>query len=98
MPKRIRKRREPDVNQLVHHSIQRMADAGDTPKPILVADDTPVFSPPTQADISRIMAEMGRRGGAIGGKRRAANMTEAQRSNASAAAANARWAKIRSAS
>ncbi len=44
---------------------------------------------------SRVMAEMGRRGGKIGGKRRAANMTEAQRSNAAAKAANARWARAR---
>jgi len=84
MPKRIRKHREPDVNQLAHYSIQRMVDAAETPKPVLV--------PP---EVHRVMAEMGRRGGAIGGKRRAANMTEAQRSNSAAAAANARWAKVR---
>jgi hypothetical protein len=95
MPKRIRKNRELDVNQLVHHSIQRMADAAETPMPVAVEDDQPVFLSPTQADISRIMAEMGRRGGKLGGKRRAANMTEAQRSNAAAAAANARWTRIR---
>lgn len=88
MPKRIRKRRqpEPDINQLVHRSIQKMADAAETPKPALV-----------RSEISRVMAEMGRRGGKIGGKRRAERMTEAQRSNAAALAANARWAKLRSA-
>jgi hypothetical protein len=82
MPKRIRKSREPDINQLVHRSIQKMIDAAETPKPALVSPE-----------VSRVMAEMGRRGGKIGGKRRAANMTEAQRSNAAALAANARWAK-----
>jgi hypothetical protein len=83
-----------------------MADAVETPKPMLMAtetveDDQPVFFPPTQAskaEISRVMAEMGRRGGAIGGKRRAANMTEDERSLAATAAANARWAKSRNAS
>jgi hypothetical protein len=35
---------------------------------------------------------MGRRGGKIGGKRRAANMTEQERSAAASMAAKARWA------
>jgi phage gp16-like protein len=49
---------------------------------------------PTDSEISRVMAELGRRGGKIGGKRRAEHMTEAQRSNAAAKAARARWAKV----
>jgi hypothetical protein len=39
------------------------------------------------------MAEMGRRGGRIGGKRRLETMTKRQRSNVAKAAAKARWAK-----
>jgi len=61
-----------------------MADAAETPKPKLV-----------RSEISRVMAEMGRRGGAIGGKRRAANMTEEERRQAAFLAAKARWAKPR---
>ena len=41
------------------------------------------------------MAQMGRKGGKIGGKRRAANMTEQQRSEAASTAARARWAKLK---
>lgn len=75
---------EPDVNVLAHYLIER---ATAEPKPARAPQ------PPTPSDISRVMAELGRRGGKVGGKQRAANMTEEQRSNASAAAARARWAK-----
>ena len=47
----------------------------------------------TKSVVSQLMAQMGRRGGKIGGKRRAANMTEEQRSAAASLAARARWAK-----
>ena len=59
-----------------------MADAAETPKPTLVS-----------LEVSRVMAEMGRRGGKIGGKHRAQRMTDEQRSNAATLAARARWAK-----
>jgi hypothetical protein len=91
MPKRIRKPPEPDMNQLANNSIRRLTEAADTPRP----QPVPAREPVSKA-VSRVMAEMGRRGGKIGGARRAANMTEAQRSNAAALAANARWAKRRS--
>jgi hypothetical protein len=45
----------------------------------------------TRSEISRVMAEMGRKGGKIGGKKRAEGMTEGERSNAAARAARARW-------
>ena len=48
---------------------------------------------PNQSEISRVMAEMGRRGGRVGGRMRAANMTPEERSNAAALAARARWKK-----
>ena len=44
-------------------------------------------------DISRVMAEMGRKGGRIGGKRRAERLTPQQRREAASAAARARWGK-----
>lgn len=46
-----------------------------------------------RAAVSKIMAEMGRRGGKIGGKRRLKTMTSEERKSAAAKAANARWAK-----
>ena len=79
------------MNQLANNSIRRLTEAADTPRP----QPVPAREPVSKA-VSRVMAEMGRRGGKIGGARRAANMTEAQRSNAAALAANARWAKRRS--
>jgi len=42
---------------------------------------------------SRIMAEMGRKGGKIGGKRRLQTMTAAQRKKVARKAARARWKK-----
>jgi hypothetical protein len=45
----------------------------------------------TSEEIRRVMGALGRRGGKIGGKRRAERMTGEQRSDAAALAANARW-------
>lgn len=45
--------------------------------------------------ISRVMAEMGRKGGRIGGKRRLETLTDKRRSDIASAAARARWAKKR---
>jgi hypothetical protein len=41
--------------------------------------------------LSAYMAAMGRKGGMVGGKRRLVTMTAAQRRNAAAKAAQARW-------
>ena len=43
--------------------------------------------------ISRVMAEMGRKGERIGGKRRLETMTSCERIQVAKAAARARWAK-----
>jgi hypothetical protein len=45
--------------------------------------------------VSRVMAQMGRKGGKIGGKRRLETMTPAQRSEVASAAARARWEKAK---
>lgn len=50
-------------------------------------------SKPSKDDISRVMAEMGRKGGQIGGKRRMETMTEAKRKQIARKAARARWSK-----
>jgi hypothetical protein len=76
-----RRQPEPDFNQLAQHLVKATTEV---PGPVAV---------PSPSEISRVMAEMGRRGGMIGGKRRAANMTEEERSNAAALAARARWKK-----
>lgn len=45
------------------------------------------------ANLSEYMAEIGRKGGRIGGKRRLKTMTKEQRRKAAAKAARARWKK-----
>lgn len=47
------------------------------------------------AEKNKAAQELGRLGGAKGGKARAANMTPKERSEAARKAANARWAKKR---
>jgi hypothetical protein len=47
----------------------------------------------SRSTVSLVMAEMGRKGGKIGGKRRLETMTPEQRSDAGKAAAKKRWAK-----
>lgn len=78
------------MNQLAMHSVSVLTERANTPRP----QPVPAREPVSKA-VSRVMAEMGRRGGKIGGTRRAANMTVAERSNAAAMAANARWAAKR---
>jgi hypothetical protein len=84
MRKRISKanppKRQPDgedVNQLAHRLVQES-----TAEPSL-----------TKTQISELMAEMGRKGGKIGGKRRMQTMTPEERSQRALQAAQARWAK-----
>jgi hypothetical protein len=48
--------------------------------------------PPTSAQISAFMAEMGRKGGKIGGKRRLISLTPERRKEIALKAARARWA------
>jgi hypothetical protein len=50
---------------------------------------------PSSAVISQVMAEMGRRGGKIGGKNRMENLGPKGRSELGRAAVQARWAKYR---
>jgi hypothetical protein len=81
MPTKLpRSKTEPDFNQLAHHQIKMLTE---TPE----QQDRPGPS-----EISRVMAELGRRGGKIGGAARAAGMTSKQRSKAASLAAKARWA------
>ena len=47
----------------------------------------------TRAEISRVMAEMGRRGGKIGGKRKLETLTPERRREIASKAAQVRWGK-----
>lgn len=58
--------------------------------PNLVQSDP---APASRALVSQVMAEMGRKGGRIGGKRRLETLTGRRRSQIAKQAARARWSK-----
>jgi hypothetical protein len=63
-------KRPTDVNEVAHLLVERSTrDVAPISKP----------EPPSQSDISRVMSELGKRGGRIGGKRRAESMTKEKR-------------------
>lgn len=81
LPKQLRKDWRPrDPNQLVRHQSSPSTQTDSDP-PI---DDK---SKPTQSEISRVMAAMGRRGG----KRRLVTLTAEQRKEIAVKAAKKRW-------
>jgi hypothetical protein len=87
MPKRLSKSDNPaDINQAAFQMVRRSTGTEDRES-----------RPPkvTKSDISRVMSAMGRKGGAIGGKRRMVTMTAEQRRTAAIKASKARWAKHR---
>ena len=56
-------------------------------------EDTELAKPSPQSLVSQVMAEMGRKGGKIGGKRRLETLSDRRRSQIAKQAAQARWAK-----
>lgn len=54
---------------------------------------TPEPATPSPGLISQVMAEMGRKGGRIGGKRRMETLSDRRRSQIAKNAAKARWSK-----
>jgi hypothetical protein len=55
--------------------------------------DTEPAKPASASLISQVMAEMGRKGGLIGGKRRLVTLSDRRRSQIAKNAAKARWSK-----
>ena len=76
MPKRKSTKRPTDVNQLAHQLVQESTESDEE-------------LAPSKAEISRVMAAMGRKGGKIGGKRRMDTMTPEERSEIALRAATA---------
>lgn len=56
-------------------------------------ESTPEPAKPSRSVISQVMAEMGRKGGRIGGKRRLETLSDRRRSQIAKQAAQARWGK-----
>lgn len=67
------------MNQLAHHQIARMTEQFEA------------VAPPTESEISRVMRELGRRGGKVGGRKRAESLSEDRRKEIAVAAAKKRW-------
>lgn len=83
MTKRIKQEKRPsDINPLAHHLVD-------------LSPQEPVDIPtmPTDAQVSVLMAELGRKGGKIGGKRRLETMTAQKRKKIARKAARTRWSK-----
>lgn len=78
-------KRPSDVNQLAHFLGDRLTAS--EPKP-------PKGDNPSQAEISRVMAALGRKGGKIGGKKRAASLTPEKRREIALKAARKRWDNV----
>lgn len=76
------KRRPQDVNQLAHLLGEQSTKGQATGEP-------------SEAEIRRVMAVLGRRGGKIGGKRRLDTLTQERRSQIAPNAARARWNKAK---
>jgi hypothetical protein len=75
-------KRPRDVNQLARHLVEVTTQNNDR------------IAPPTKPQISLLMAELGRKGGKIGGKRRLETMTAKERKGIAKKAAQARWSKV----
>ena len=84
MPKRIRK---PKLDTVQNARRVVLASVGETEPEAI----TPVPQP--RSVISQVMAEMGRKGGRIGGKRRLVTLSATRRSQIAKQAARARWGK-----
>lgn len=81
MQKRTKQQERPtDVNQMAQHLVN-----------VSIRENGDKITPPTKAQISMLMAQLGRKGGKVGGKRRLKTMTPEQRSDVARKAAEARW-------
>lgn len=80
------KKRPADVNQLAHFLGERSTKE----KTEATNGDNP-----SQSEISRVMAALGRKGGKIGGRARADALSESRRVAIAKNAAKARWGKTR---
>ena len=88
MPKRLSKGKRPkDVNLLAHQLVRESTEREELEQ-----------QKPSRAEISRIMAVMGRKGGKKSAKVRMVALTPDERREIAAKAANARWAKKKAAS
>jgi hypothetical protein len=77
---KLNRKPKPDFNQVAQDLVRRSTEA---PGPVEVS----------QSDISRVMRELGSRGGKKGGVSRMALLTDAERRDLASKAGRARWDK-----
>ena len=82
MPKRNKQERPKGVSEWAHHIVS-----------VSTRGEKDSIEPPTKAQVSLLMAELGRKGGKKGGKRRLETMTPEERKAVAIKAAKARWKK-----
>jgi hypothetical protein len=85
MPKRVKQKPSLDVNETAFNIVQR---ATQEPEP-----DSSNIRRNVPSSISEYMAQIGSKGGKIGGKRRLKTMSSEQRKSIARKAAAARWGK-----
>ena len=78
MPKQVK---HADVNQLASYLVGKSTEETGVNVPL-----------PTKAQVSALMAQLGRKGGKIGGKRRLETLSAEKRKEIAKKAARARWA------
>ena len=88
MPKRISKTKHPRLDTVQNARRVVLESVQDTPPDVVPVPVNPSL-------ISQVMAEMGRKGGRIGGKRRLETLSDKRRSQIARNAAKVRWAKKR---
>jgi hypothetical protein len=84
MPKRISK---PRLDAVQNARRVVLESVGDTEA------EAETLAPQPRSVVAQVMAEMGRKGGKIGGKRRLITMSATRRSQVAKQAARARWGK-----
>ena len=83
MPKPVKNRqRQKDVNELAFDLVRKVTEEEPPEEPLRV-------------NLSKYMADIGRKGGKVGGKRRLQTMSAAARKRVATNAAKARWAKAK---
>lgn len=81
MPKQLKQLSRPtDVNQLAHQLVEQSTNKSESTVPL---------------SVSEYMANIGRKGGLVGGKRRMKCMTQDERTKIARKAAKTRWKKVR---
>ena len=83
MPKPVKNRqRQKDVNELAFDLVRKVTEEEPPEEPLRV-------------NLSKYMADIGRKGGKVGGKRRLQTMSAAARKRVATKAAKARWARAK---